>query len=232
VRINTIQGDPLASWLPFFLLLRWPFQQILNFLGQAFYVGEAAIDGGKADISHPVEFLEPGDDLFPHDLAAYLRFARRSDVALDLVGKLLYVLNGDGPFGAGSAYTLQQFLAVKGFPTTISLDHHDRRRMDAFVGGEALPTDFAFPPTTDAVSGLSRVNNSRIANATVGTFHGSSRLVIQDIIVIRFVGAERISVPAKFVSRGNPSCKVEYDSTARERNVQMLTIDRFGCDDF
>lgn len=78
-RQTTVYGDGSAARrilrVFVFLGLRRPFQHILDLLRQAFHIGETAIDRGKADVGHSVELLEPSHDLFPHDLAAHLRFA-------------------------------------------------------------------------------------------------------------------------------------------------------------
>ena len=103
--------------------------------------------------------------------------------------------------------------------------------MDPFIGGEALSAGLTFAPTTDAVSSLSCINDSRIANAAVWTLHGSSHLIVQDAVVIRFVGIERISVSVTFVSSIGPAGRVGWYPASRKKRSRMLMVDRFESDD-
>jgi len=52
--------------------------------------------------------------------------------------------------------------------------------MNALVGGESQLTNLALAPSSDAVTGLSRVDDSRVALTAVWTFHGTSYLTVQN----------------------------------------------------
>jgi hypothetical protein len=83
---------------------------------------------------------------------------------LDIAHRDLKKSSGNWALLAGALQARKKLCAIKHFPLTRALDHHDRHLFDALICGESAPAPLAFPASTNRVFAI---GNPRLNNAVI-----------------------------------------------------------------
>jgi len=136
-------------------------------------IAELAIDGGEADISDIIHFLEALHDLFSdgggRDFSTILLF----EFLHDFIDCFLDEFGADWAFFASFLEAENEFTAIERFVAAIAFDGSKIFSLNLFVGGEAEVTRKAFATSTDdgAIFPRARINHLIFFDVTFWTFH-------------------------------------------------------------
>lgn len=152
-------------------------QELFQLVHELLDVFELSVNGGKPDVGHAVELMELLHHLLADLGTSDLPLALLLKVELDPVDDLLEKVHADRSLFAGLFQSVEDLQTVKGFPSTILLDHGRKGFLGPLAGGKAFVTTQAFPAATDRFFILrqTRIDNLAVAMAAKRTLHRFSR---------------------------------------------------------
>jgi hypothetical protein len=138
-----------------FLLLA--IQEILQFLEHRLNVIERAIYTRKANVGYLIHLAQSFHYKFSNDTALDFLFSLPVQFLLNLLNRVLNLVDWQRTFLTSFADTHEKLLPVKCFPALISLDNHQNRFLDTLVRTEASFALFAFASSMNGITNISRI---------------------------------------------------------------------------